>query len=194
MKKVLIFMLGAGTGSLITWYFVKEKYKKLADEEIASVVDRFKQREKQSMTPIKTEEEIEIVEEQIELTDEEKAEFQKQYKEQIKDLGYSQDEFENEEDYTVEIEQPDEYIAPYVIAPEEFGEYDTKSWTLYSDGVLADENDMVVIDHRNIIGDALEHFGVYEDDSVYVRNEKEECDYEILKHERSFSEINQEVD
>lgn len=187
MKKVLIFVLGAGVGSLITWKLVKEKYKKIADEEIASVIDRFKQKEKGQNTPVdSTIEEDEV----IEFTEEEKTEYQ----DKVQEFGYSQDEYTDEDEYTVEVEQPEEYAAPYVIAPEEFGEYDTKSWSLYSDGVLTDENDMVVIDHKSIIGDALEHFGDYDDDSVYVRNEKEEYDYEILKLERSFSEVNQEVD
>ena len=37
--------------------------------------------------------------------------------------------------------------------------------------------------------DALDHFGEYEDDSVYIRDEINEMDYEILKSEKKFSEI-----
>ena len=37
--------------------------------------------------------------------------------------------------------------------------------------------------------DALDHFGEYEDDSVYIRDETNEMDYEILKSEKMFSEI-----
>ena len=193
MKKVLIFVLGAGVGSLITWKLVKEKYKKIADEEIASVIDRFKQKEVKN-GDISTNVYNTVEQNNITITDEFTDEEKTEYQDKVQEFGYSQDEYTDEDAYTVEVEQPEEYAAPYVIAPEEFGEYDTKSWSLYSDGVLTDENDMVVIDHRSIIGDALEHFGDYDDDSVYVRNEKEEYDYEILKLERSFSEVNQEVD
>ena len=34
MKKVLIFLAGAAVGSLITWYFTKEYYRKKTDEEV----------------------------------------------------------------------------------------------------------------------------------------------------------------
>lgn len=176
MKNVLIFVLGAGVGSLVTWKLVEVKYKKLADEEIKSVVDRFKQREEEKNTPVKGEENtVEETEEKIEFTEEEKAE----YKEQVKNLGYSND-----------VEVPEEHAAPYVIAPEEYGEgYETRSWTLYADGIITDEDDMIVDDPEIYIGDALSHFGEYEDNAVYVRNEKEEYDYEILRHIKPYSEI-----
>ena len=45
MDKAIIFIIGAGIGSLITWKIVEEKYKKIADEEIESVIERFKNRE-----------------------------------------------------------------------------------------------------------------------------------------------------
>ncbi len=35
----------------------------------------------------------------------------------------------------------------------------------------------------------MEHFGEYEDDSVFVRNEENMCDYEILLDQRNFSEL-----
>ena len=35
--------------------------------------------------------------------------------------------------------------------------------------------------------DSLNHFGEFEEDSVYVRNENIECDYEILKLEKSIN-------
>ena len=47
MKNVIIFSVGVGVGSLLTWMIVRGKYKKLADEEIKSVVDRFKNKSKE---------------------------------------------------------------------------------------------------------------------------------------------------
>ena len=64
------------------------------------------------------------------------------------------------------------------IPPEEYGEiddYQCLSFTYYADGVLADEDDtMIINDHiENTIGsEALSTFGRYEDDSVFVRNDK----------------------
>ena len=52
MKYGICFIVGAGIGSVVTWKLLEEKYKKLADEEIASVVETFKNREKNSKNPL----------------------------------------------------------------------------------------------------------------------------------------------
>ena len=75
---------------------------------------------------------------------------------------------------------------PYVIPPEDFGDdpdYKTVSLTYYADKVLTDEDNHVINPGRidDLIGeDSLTHFGEYEEDSVFVRNEKRKTDYEIL--------------
>lgn len=73
---------------------------------------------------------------------------------------------------------------PYVISPDEFGEcgYETVNLTYYSDDVLVDENDELVDDISEIVGeDFTSHFGEYEEDSIYMRNDSKKCDYEILR-------------
>ena len=80
----------------------------------------------------------------------------------------------------------------YVISPDEFGEledYTKVSLTYFADGVLADECGEIVDDVEEIIGDGLDHFGEYEDDSVFVRSDAKRCDYEILKDLRDFSDF-----
>ena len=63
----------------------------------------------------------------------------------------------------------------------------------YADGVLADDFDVVIDDVENTVGeDSLTHFGEYEDDSVFVRNDERELDYEILKDMRRFEDIPKE--
>lgn len=82
---------------------------------------------------------------------------------------------------------------PFVISPEEFGDFDDYekiSLTYYSDQVLADDNDELVEDIEDVVGfDSLNSFGAYEDDSVFVRNNKLRCDYEILLDHRKFSDV-----
>ena len=69
-------------------------------------------------------------------------------------------------------------------------EYEQISLTYYADGVLADENDEVIEDVEDAVGiDSLNHFGEYEDDSVFVRNDARKCDYEILLDQRTYSEV-----
>ena len=81
---------------------------------------------------------------------------------------------------------------PYVISPDIFGDnpdYNKVSLTLYSDGVLTDEDDHVINPGRidDLIGEeSLEHFGEYEEDSVFVRNEARMTDYEILLNMSKF--------
>ena len=87
-------------------------------------------------------------------------------------------------------EYDDGNVAPFVISPDEFGEmFDTETWIYYADSVMANEDGEIIYDVEHTIGDALTQFGKYEDDAVCVRNIGKECDYEILKHDKSYSEI-----
>ena len=52
--------------------------------------------------------------------------------------------------------------------------------------MLTDENDKPVLSTKEI-GDALRHFGEYEDDAVYVRNDELKTDYEILRSEKDYN-------
>ena len=82
---------------------------------------------------------------------------------------------------------------PYVISPEEFGDnvddYELISLNYYEDGVLADDWDEPIEDIDKVVGkDSLTHFGEYEDDSVYVRNDRLKCEYEILMRVGKFAD------
>ena len=45
-------------------------------------------------------------------------------------------------------------------------------------------------DVENTIGiDSLNHFGEYEEDSVFVRNDIKKCDYEILLDESNYTGV-----
>lgn len=82
---------------------------------------------------------------------------------------------------------------PYIIPPEMFDEepdYDAVTLTYYNDGVVADMWDEKVDDVDDTIGsDSLNHFGEYEEDSVFVRNDNLKTDYEILRDYRNYSDI-----
>ena len=192
MKNLLCFVSGAAIGSVVTWKLIEKKYKDLADEEIESVIETFKNRKPR------------ITKDEVKETVEKVINKYKEPKEIVEDIvtaeRYSiENEKEIDEDdesnYTVNVDNDDEVITPYVITPEEFGEYNeygTKTLTYYADNVLTDEIDNPITSEEMItmIGpDALDHFGEYEDDSVYIRDEMNEMDYEILKSEKKFSEI-----
>lgn len=192
MKNLLYFVAGAAIGSVVTWKLIEKKYKDLADEEIESVIETFKNRKPR------------ITKDNVKETVEKVINKCKEPKETVEDIvtseGYS---IENEEEideddesnYTVDVDPGVEVIVPYVITPEQFGEYNeygTKTLIYYADNVLTDEIDNPITSEEmeTMIGpDALDHFGEYEDDSVYIRDEMNEMDYEILKSEKTFSEI-----
>lgn len=192
MKNLLCFVTGAAIGSVVTWKLIEKKYKDLADEEIESVIETFKNRKPR------------ITKDNVKETVEKVINKYKEPKEIVEDIvtaeRYS---IENEEEideddesnYTVDVDTGVEVIAPYVITPEQFGEYSeygTKTLTYYADNVLTDEidNPITLDEMVTMIGpDALDNFGEYEDDSVYIRDETNEMDYEILKSEKMFSEI-----
>lgn len=192
MKNLLCFVTGAAIGSVVTWKLIEKKYKDLADEEIESVIETFKNRKPR------------ITKDEVKETVEKVINKWKEPKETVEDIvtaeGYSIENEEeidedNESNYTVNVDNDIEIINPYVITPEQFGEYNeygTKTLTYYADNVLTDEVDNPITSDEMItmIGpDALDHFGEYEDDSVYIRDETNEMDYEILKSEKMFSEI-----
>lgn len=189
MNKVLAFIVGAAAGSLLTWKLLEKKYKQMADKEIESVIEHFRNKE------------IETKEELIDrFIEEDKNDGVKtEYAKMVENMGYVDasrtTEYSIEEDGSVYMAPGPEQIAPHIISPDEYGDrdgYDVKCWTYYADSVVTDEDDEIVWNPESVIGDALEHFGDYEDDSVHVRNDNVGCDYEILKNERTFTEINGE--
>lgn len=187
IKCVSVFVVGAGIGSIVTWKFVKRKYEQIADEEIAKMREYYKE---------KCRTEDDSADEQVvssESTDEKKVEFTAEekieYSDIIKKQGYTSDEnIEKGGDPVITKERP------YVIPPEDFGEideYDTESLTYYEDGVLTDSDDEIIDNVEELIGrDSLTHFGEYEDDSVFVRNDVLKRDFEILRDLRKYSDAN----
>lgn len=195
MKNILIFLSGAAIGSVVTWKLIEKKYKDLADEEIESVKETFKTRDERPTVigmdigkgkDVSEETELLYANGKIVEIDDDVVNYSKIASEYE---PTTEEEAEDLENATVEVEVGKEEKAIEIIPPEEFGDmgYPTKSWTYYSDYVLADENDEIVTDPESIIGDALEHFGDYEEDSVYVRNDNTECEYEILKYATTYS-------
>lgn len=173
LKTLFIFALGAAVGSVVSWKLTKTKYEQIAQEEIESVKEHF-------TVPGSSRAIGESVPE--EEPDNPEESDMEPYKNLMIKLGY---EPEKEEESVV--------IKPYVISPDEFGEeddYETISLTYYSDGILTDDMNERIDNVDDVVGkDSLTHFGEYEDDSVFVRNERLKCDYEILLDMRKYSEV-----
>lgn len=182
-----IFVAGLGIGSGATWIFAKKKYSKIAQEEIDSVKNALANKKEVFV--------------QKDVSDNDSKQSNNQAVKATKALNkksitdYSSFSKYEELSKKYSDKETDKKLGkevPYVITPEEFGElydYEKVSLTYYKDGVLTDDNDDVIDDVDVVIGvDSLDHFGEYEDDSVYVRNDQRMCDYEILLDNRTYSE------
>lgn len=192
---VIAFLAGTAIGGMAAWRVANERYAKISEEDILSVKEAFRNREQ------KLKDEIEELKSKLEVTEcleEEKVpstilstnEHQdkgdiNEYVRMVNRTKYAHTSVPQKEDHSIE--------APYVISPEEFGEmdgYTQISLTYFEDDdILSDENGVIIDDPEEIVGDALNHFGDYEEDSVFVRSDPKRCDYEILKDLRSYAEF-----
>lgn len=175
LNKVLIFAAGALAGSAVTWKLVKTKYEKIANDEIESMREYFGSKKRSETKP-----------EKVENEEDDGNDDQVNYEEVVRETGYGSYQ-------TDKLKEEDDMGEPYVISPEEFDEIGYKTVTLYyyKDGVLATEMNQVIRKVADTVGeDFMNHFGEYEMDSVYVRNDRSKTDYEILRDESNFSENN----
>lgn len=195
MNKAFTFAIGAAIGSFVTWKIVKTKYKRIADEEINSVKEVFARRYSEKMSKEKSNEStnqapltLDETEKNVNIQDDIAA-----YHELLDKLHYA-----NIDVDSLIVKKGGSTVTdgPFVISPDEFGEdpnYQTVSLTLYEDGILTDDYDDIVDDVDDLVGeDSLTHFGEYEDDSVFVRNESMQTDFEILRDLRTYSECHPE--
>lgn len=213
----LAFVAGAAVGSAITWKLLKTKYEKIAQEEIDSVKEVFSRRaETIEETMEEAEDETDIPEESSAAKVAELKSYKdvvKDYSAAFKD-GMDSGINEPSDDISNAIKKKAEEIindcddivkgvvkkgavksSHYIITPNEFDEGDNEVVTLvyYADGVVVNTETTDIMSEKEIdecVGlDSLDHFGEYEDDSVFVRNDKEDIDYEILRDENRYSDL-----
>ena len=184
LRNVFMFAVGASIGSLVTWKLMDEKYKLLADKEIESMREYYKEKYQGKYEQLTLDDVLDENEEEPEI-DEEAVE---EYEEVIEKLGYT-----NYADMLKPSKEVDNVAMPYVISPEDFTEipeYKAISLTYFSDGVLTDNQYTPVEDVDDVVGlDSLDHFGDYEDDAVHVRNDRLKTDFEIILDPRKYADF-----
>lgn len=187
LSSVIIFCGGVFIGGFLTWDFFKTKYEKIADEEIASVKETFEHREPRPDKNYKVEEALKGNDSYINVS----PGVAERITQIIDSNGYR-----NYSNTTIETDKKGgtadmELKQPYVITPEQYEDnvdYTKVSLTWYSDEVLEDDWGNV-LDPDDVIGsEALKTFGQYEKDSVFVRDDDEQIDYEVLLDTRSYKE------
>lgn len=86
------------------------------------------------------------------------------------------------------------YEPPYVITFEDFEEYyRSETLSYWTDGIVTDLHGNIVHNHTELLGeDILGFFGEFEDEDpniAYVRNDKLQMDYEILREPISYHSL-----
>lgn len=175
MKNVFIFLIGMVAGSAITGVILKKEYEKRVYNETEELRDFYRNRQG---GPDQTEDSTEVESES-------------------KSEPEPEDSEEPDNDYEAALKH---YIKdgektmkqPCIISPDEYGElddYKLRSLVYYADEILADDAGCPVDNIAELIGEnALNHFGDYEEDSVFVRNYELQCDFEILLDLRTYAE------
>lgn len=179
MKKFLIFLAGAAAGSLITWYFTKEYYRKKTDEEVNDVVAHFRNAYTREV------EEPRRVQQEAERQQRESWQEQKKAYYKMSQQYQPPDEPVPEVGYYPEPHPHEDYNPPYEVTEEQVldmmrmnDEWEQVELTYY-------EADDVVVEDREQMENWSEYVGpvsskCFNAQGLYfVRNEKYKVDYEI---------------
>jgi hypothetical protein len=181
----MAFTLGAAVGSVVAWRRVRRKYERIAQEEIDSVKEAFSKRKTDNAK------ESHDVEVRTNMAAEKPGIAE--YVGRSRERGYTNYSGAGSENKKDGKEERITLDKPYVISPDEFcesDEYEKISLAYYADQILADDNDDLIDDPEDVVGfESLSRFGEYEDDSVFVRNDRLKRDYEILLDQRKYSDV-----
>ncbi len=171
LSYVVTFAVGALAGSAVAWQYAKKQYEEIIQREIDSVKEAFHR----NFNTDCNEPECETVEP----VEEKKDPVMEEYKQTAKS-------------YNTVNGKNIYYEDIYILSPDEFGEedgYDVRSLTYFSDGILADDSGEIISIDDTIGHEALTAFGDYEEDSVHVRNNRLETDFEVLLDSQKYSEV-----
>ena len=197
ISMVITFVAGIVVGVSATYKIAETKYQNIANEEIESVISSFTHRQPLEQIDEPAKEDITELEHQNKSQNKPKSSktIMTDYKRTIDKVGYdtiSTDKIKpnkkNNRKKEEELEKMDKQDTPeiFVISPDEFNTldgYDTATMYYSSDNYVLDSNYTILSDKEIecMIGhDPAGHFGEYEEDSVFIRNEVRMCDYEIL--------------
>lgn len=179
MKGLFIFAAGVVAGAVAGAYLVKDKIMADAKQEIEEVREYYRSKKESKKEETVEEQPVEEVKEE------------KEYKTIVENSGY------------INYNKPEQIIqhsvledTPYAIEPEEFGDKEEEGWdtttlTYFADGVLVDDVDEIVEQPDVVVGlDNLRIFEEFPDATcVYVRNETWRTDFEILRDDWKWSDL-----
>ena len=205
-KWMIATIFGAAASSVVTWLITKNYYEKIIQEEINSVKEVFANRKteaerKAEPKPVEDPEEPDEPkrpyisdEEGLVIEDPSMLKTEDDYPDEEWDEETMIEYFRFASEYNADVPSIEERASskPKVIPPDDFGEnhaYDQIELVYYADGILAEDR-YIIENVDDIVGsDFAEHIGEYEDDSVYIRNDRLLSEYAIITDERSFYDV-----
>lgn len=179
------FIAGVAIGGVVSWKLLEKRYSVIAQEEIDSVKEYYSS---------KYNENNDISEEEIDAQAEAAERARK--KPPINSI-YTEYEkvttnYKAEEESSMKNVREEK--KPYTIAPDEYEEgngYAKVDLTFYEgDGILVADNSEEPLIPDDIIGpDALNKFGEFEPDVLYVRDDSISTDYEVTLDPRRYADV-----
>ena len=185
-KKALIFIGGAVTGSLVSWYFTKKKYETLAENEIAKMREWYRQKNKELAERARIKPNIsEVVNDRLTIH---KEDVDLSEKEENLIAKYA----EESEPTGEENISPNDDIIEFIDDGEfaSMNGYEKVNLVLYEDDVLANEiSDDIVLVEDTVGQQAIDDFKHYNPEAFYVRNNQLMTEYEITRDHRTYEEV-----
>ena len=172
LNDVIAFVTGAAIGAVVTYNVMKKKYDEILEAYTTERDVDFD--EDEYFDEVTTVPNVNAIDDMRNI-----------YNNISREAGYTQGYVEDKEEENVP--------GPYIISPEDFDEngYNTESLEHYADGTLTDQMGNIIDYPEELIGDIdpAKHYGEYEQDSVFIRNDAKQCDYEILRDTRTYEEM-----
>lgn len=185
-KIIVAFILGAAAGVASSMLYFKTKYEQKADAEIQEIRDLYA---KKTETEEKKED-VPVTSHQVSKADDLHV-TARRVSEYTKYIPKTETDQTEEPKDGIHVERIDfapmknpNPPKPYLIDSSDYGQddnFDPLCWEWYTDGVLANENDEIVDDIQEWIGDGLKVFAETEDNLFWVRNEKYGVDIEVAR-------------
>lgn len=210
-QKIALFTLGGVTAGAVGGYFyamksLERKYAEIAEEEIASVKDTYElltKKGKYKDDRVATDAYLARLDELQYWTQQEEAEVE----DIIEGVEAEEEDEEEVEPLSAKpiivkkevnvMEEPRDPKVPYLIHVDEFmnerEDHEKLTINYYvEDDTLADERDEIIPDVEGTVGTKnLDRWGDGSDSiySVYVRNERLSCDFEVLREDTSYAKM-----
>lgn len=175
LKYVVALAAGAAVGSVVTWRLLHTQYEQRVQAEVDDVKKRLLGKEAEPV------QEVNKVEEPPEKPKKKNG----LYNRMLHRFGYTGCSEPEEQS-----EEPTDN-GPYVICVDEFGakdDYDCVGLTYHADNVLSNELGEAIDDVEAVLGSVSLDRDEFEDDALYVRNDKIKIDYEITLDEETYEE------